>query len=84
MHPIPQPVYNGKTYNRRSKSQQMDLEKNEAIHFNEKHKQTKFGEDNVEQDKFESQEFNGPKEDKNTQRDCTARQRPTNKAKQGR
>eukprot|EP00972_Heterocapsa_arctica_P050678 7450734-Heterocapsa_arctica.AAC.1 len=62
----------------------MDFEKNEAIHFNEKQKQTTFGEDNDEQDKFENQEFNGPKEDKKTQRDCTAKQRPTNNVKQGR
>eukprot|EP00972_Heterocapsa_arctica_P039937 5883073-Heterocapsa_arctica.AAC.1 len=32
----------------------------------------------------EKQEFNGPKEDNNTQRDCTAGQRPANKVKQGR
>eukprot|EP00972_Heterocapsa_arctica_P043157 6363010-Heterocapsa_arctica.AAC.1 len=70
MHPIPQQVCKGKAYNRRSESQQMDFDKkNEAIHFKEKQKHTKFGEDNVEHDQIENQEFNGPKEDKQTQRD---------------
>eukprot|EP00972_Heterocapsa_arctica_P041841 6168940-Heterocapsa_arctica.AAC.1 len=84
MRPIPQQVYNGKTYNRRSESQQMEFEKNEAIHFNEKQKQTKLGEYDFDHDQFENQEFNGPKEYKKTQRDCTAIQRPTHKVKQGR
>eukprot|EP00972_Heterocapsa_arctica_P065355 9648283-Heterocapsa_arctica.AAC.1 len=60
MHPIPQQVYKAKTYNRRSESQQMEFEKHEAIQFEEKQKQTTFGEDNVEQDQIENQEFNGP------------------------
>eukprot|EP00972_Heterocapsa_arctica_P045306 6688236-Heterocapsa_arctica.AAC.1 len=72
MYPIPQQLYKGKTYNRRSESQQMEFEKNEAIHITEKQKQTKLGEDEIDHGKFENKEFNGPKEDKKTQRDCAA------------
>eukprot|EP00972_Heterocapsa_arctica_P028816 4239380-Heterocapsa_arctica.AAC.1 len=84
MHPIPQQVYKGRTYNRRSDSQQIELETNEANQFNEKRKQTQLVEHDVDQDKFENLKFYRPKEDKETQRDCTATKRPTNKVKQGR
>eukprot|EP00972_Heterocapsa_arctica_P035521 5228041-Heterocapsa_arctica.AAC.1 len=82
MYPIPQQVHKGKTYNRRSENQQMEFEKHETSHFSEKQTQTKFGEEQTEQDNSENQEIIGPKEDNNKQRDCTARQKPTNKVKQ--
>eukprot|EP00972_Heterocapsa_arctica_P073838 10899929-Heterocapsa_arctica.AAC.1 len=43
-----------------------------------------FGEEQTEQDQYENQEKFGPQEDKKKQGDCTARQKPTNKIKQGR
>eukprot|EP00972_Heterocapsa_arctica_P004668 692167-Heterocapsa_arctica.AAC.1 len=62
----------------------MEFEKTEAYHVSEKQKLTKFGEEQTDQDKSENQDFVGPKEDEKKQRDCTARQKPTNKIKQGR
>eukprot|EP00972_Heterocapsa_arctica_P050222 7387041-Heterocapsa_arctica.AAC.1 len=84
MHPIPQQIYKGKTYNRRNESQHMDFEKNEAKQLNEKRKQTKLKENDIDHNKFENPDFNGPKEYKKTQRDCTATQRPADNVKQGR
>eukprot|EP00972_Heterocapsa_arctica_P037974 5589168-Heterocapsa_arctica.AAC.1 len=69
MYPIPQQLHKGKTYNRRSESQQMAFYKTEANHVSEKQKHTKFGEEQTEQDKSENQEFLGPKEDNKTQRE---------------
>eukprot|EP00972_Heterocapsa_arctica_P106343 15666899-Heterocapsa_arctica.AAC.1 len=62
----------------------MKFEKTEANHVSEKQQQTTFGEEQTEHSKSENQEFFGPTEDSKKQRDCTARQQPTNKIKQGR
>eukprot|EP00972_Heterocapsa_arctica_P066397 9797525-Heterocapsa_arctica.AAC.1 len=39
----------------------MEFENNEAIHFNEKQQHTKLGAYDLDHDKFENEEFNGPK-----------------------
>eukprot|EP00972_Heterocapsa_arctica_P015575 2292528-Heterocapsa_arctica.AAC.1 len=61
MYPIPQQVYNGKTYNRRNESQHIEFDNNEAIHINEKQKHTKLGEYDNDHGNIENKEFNGPK-----------------------
>eukprot|EP00972_Heterocapsa_arctica_P110023 16201103-Heterocapsa_arctica.AAC.1 len=67
MHPIPQQICKGKTYDRRSDNEQTISEQHKKSQVNGKQHQTNIGDDNSERNEFENEEFNGPKEDKNTQ-----------------
>eukprot|EP00972_Heterocapsa_arctica_P032644 4807753-Heterocapsa_arctica.AAC.1 len=73
-----------KTYDRRSNSQQNDYEQNKKSQDNGNQGQTKIGEGNSIRNKFEEKDFIGPKEDKKTQRDCTAGHKAKHKMKPGR
>eukprot|EP00972_Heterocapsa_arctica_P103609 15269090-Heterocapsa_arctica.AAC.1 len=79
MHPIPQHICNSKAYVRRSESEQSICEHTTKVHLEEQQRQTNFDDGVSGQNYCEQEEFIGLTEDKNTQRDCTAGDRPTNK-----
>eukprot|EP00972_Heterocapsa_arctica_P023758 3500920-Heterocapsa_arctica.AAC.1 len=84
MYPIPQQICKGKTYDRRSEEEQQIYEQHKKTYVEEQQRQTTFEDKENRQTNIGEEEFIGPREDTNTQRDCTAIKRPTNKVKMGR
>eukprot|EP00972_Heterocapsa_arctica_P074075 10935213-Heterocapsa_arctica.AAC.1 len=84
MHPIPPQVCKGKTYARRRDEEHVIFEQHKKNQYNGKQCQIKMDNDNLQQNKLEHKDFNRPKEDSKTQRDCAAGHRPGNQVKTGR
>eukprot|EP00972_Heterocapsa_arctica_P042474 6260306-Heterocapsa_arctica.AAC.1 len=78
MYPMVQQVCKGKTYTRRSETEQIEHKKQAYKKNTDRRRQTRFGEEQTKQTDNQQFEKLGPEEEGNKRRDCTARQNMKN------
>eukprot|EP00972_Heterocapsa_arctica_P033247 4893598-Heterocapsa_arctica.AAC.1 len=74
MHPMIQPICEGKAYTRICEFQQIEHQKHEDIHIAYRNRQTRIGDEQTKQAHDQQSEKLGPEEESCRIRDCTARQ----------
>eukprot|EP00972_Heterocapsa_arctica_P081442 12005183-Heterocapsa_arctica.AAC.1 len=72
MYPIPQQICKGKIYERRSDDEQQRYEPNKKTYLEEQQRHINLEDKENGQINIGEEDFIGPREDKKTQRDCTA------------